>query len=237
VKGAQLPLGVQLAETASFDSFFAGPNAEAVRALETAISPAAPPRLLLFGPAQSGKSHLLQALTRLAAAVTVPCAYVPLARLIAEPAAVDALDGLDPLELVCLDDIDAVADHADWTVAVVRLLDALRARGGRCIASALAPPDRWPAALPDLRTRLAAAAVYGLKPLSDDDRVQLLQDRARARGLDLPPDAAQFLLSRLPRDAGSLVAALDRLDRALLTAQRRLTLAFVQQWLRESPGR
>jgi chromosomal replication initiation ATPase DnaA len=58
---------------------------------------------------------------------------------------------------------------------------------------------------------------------------------ARARGLELPADAARYLLSRLPRDAGSLVEALDRLDRALLSAQRRLTVAFLQQWLKEPP--
>ena len=102
------------------------------------------------------------------------------------------------------------------------------------MVSALAAPERLQLPLPDLRTRLAAAAVYGLKPLSDHDRIGLLLERARTRGLDLPEDAARHLLSRLPRDAGSLVGAVDRLDRALLTAQRKLTLSFVQQWLRTS---
>jgi len=32
------------------------------------------------------------------------------------------------------------------------------------------------------------------------------------------------------------VEALDRLDRALLSAQRRLTQGFVQQWLKDSPS-
>jgi DnaA-homolog protein len=77
--------------------------------------------------------------------------------------------------------------------------------------------------------------VYGLRPLADEDRATLLAERARARGLELPADAARYLLSRLPRDAGSLVEALDRLDRALLSAQRRLTVAFLQQWLKEPP--
>jgi DnaA-homolog protein len=241
MKGAQLPLGVQLAETASFDSFFAGPNAEAVVALQDAIAATAPPLTLVFGPAQSGRSHLLQALTRLAAALSLPCAYVPLAQLAREatthaiPDAAEALAGLDKLELVCLDDVDAVAARPEWTVGLVRLLDAVRANGGRCVASATAPPERWEAVLSDLRTRLAAAAIYGLKPLDDDDRVQLLRDRARARGLELPPDAAQLLLSRLPRDAGTLVAAVSQLDTALLSAQRRLTVAFVQQWLKDNP--
>jgi DnaA-homolog protein len=234
VKGLQLPLGVQLSDTASFETFHAGPNAEAVAALQAMLDGAAPPLLFLFGTRASGKTHLLQALTR-AGAASRACAYLPLAQLHdAEPG--EIVEGLDRADVVCLDDVDAVLDRPGWPVALLRLLDGIRAHGGRCVVTAQAPPERLAPALPDLRSRLAAAAIYGLKPLTDDDRTRVLLDRARARGLELPPDAARYLLARLPRDAGSLIGALDRLDRALLTAQRRLTLAFVQQWLRDHAG-
>jgi DnaA family protein len=233
VKGLQLPLGVQLPDTATFETWFPGPNAEAVAAVRAAADAGAPPLLLLFGPPGSGKSHLLQALTR-SGARTAASAYVPLRDLIAEGAAPsDVIDGLERAQLVCLDDVDAALSHGPWPLSLLRLLDGLRAHGGRAVVSAPSAPERLNLELPDLRTRLAAAVVYGLKPLSDHDRTGLLLERARARGLELPADAARHLLSRLPRDAGSLVQALDRLDRALLTAQRKLTLAFVQQWLRD----
>jgi len=234
VKGLQLPLGVQLPDTASFETYYAGPNAEAVAALRAAAD-GAPPLLLLYGPAGTGKSHLLQALTRVAAR-SAACAYVPLRELRAEGAGpADTLDGLEQAQLVCLDDIDAVLAQPDWMLALLRLLDALRTHGRRAVLAAPAAPERLALELPDLRTRLAQAAVYGLKPLSDHDRTGLLLERARARGLELPEDAARYLLIRLPRDPGSLVAAIDRLDRALLSAQRKLTLTFVQQWLKDSP--
>jgi DnaA-homolog protein len=231
VKGLQLPLGVQLADAASFDSYHPGPNTEVVAALRALAAGAGPPLLFLFGPPASGKTHLLQALTR-AAALTRACAYLPMAQF-ADADAAEALQGFDQADLVCIDDADALAGAATGSVALLRLLDQLRAHDGRCVVAATAPPERLGVALPDLRTRLSAAAIYGLKPLSDDDREQLLLERARARGLELPTDAARALLARLPRDAGSLVAAIDRLDRDLLSAQRRLTLAFVQQWLRQ----
>jgi DnaA-homolog protein len=232
VKGLQLPLGVQLPDTASFDTYYAGPNAEAVAALRDAA--VAPPLLLIYGPAGTGKSHLLQAIVR-AGARAVACAYVPLRELVAEGATPgDVLDGLERCALVCLDDVDAALTQPAWPLALLRLLDALRAHGGRAVIAAPAAPERLALELPDLRTRLAAGAVYGLKPLSDADRSALLLERAHARGLELPADAARQLIERLPRDAGSLVAALDRLDRDLLAAQRKLTPAFVQQWLRDS---
>lgn len=233
MKGLQLPLGVQLSDAASFETYYAGPNTEAVVALRAARAGSGPPLLFLFGPPAAGKTHLLQALTRAAAAGSA-CAYLPLARLRADGAdAGEALEGLDQADLVCLDDLEAVLDDTGWLLALLRLLDRVRAHGGRCVVAAAAPPERLALPLADLRTRLAAAAIYGLRPLTDEDRAQLLLERARARGLELPPDAARHLLSRLPRDAGSLVAAIERLDRDLLSARRRLTLAFVQQWLRE----
>lgn len=233
MRGAQLPLGVQLSDAASFESYHAGPNAELVAALRALARGAGPPLLFLFGPVGSGKSHLLQALTR-EAAHDRACAYLPLARFGAADAA-EALEGFEQADLVCVDDVDALAAAPAGALALLRLLDQLRAGGARCVLAATAPPERLGLTLSDLRTRLSAAALYGMRPLTDADREALLLERARARGLELPGDAARALLARLPRDAGSLVAALDRLDRDLLTAQRRLTLAFVQQWLRDHP--
>lgn len=232
MKGLQLPLGVQLSDAASFESWHAGPNAEVLAAFQALAAGDGPPVLLLYGPRASGRTHLLQALTRVAARARL-CAYLPLGQLAAADVA-EALEGLDRAALVCLDDVDAVLADAAGSVAVLRLVDALRAHGGHCVIAAAAPAERLGIPLADLRTRLAAAATYGLKPLDDADRERLLLERARARGLQLPADAARALLARLPRDSGSLVAAIDRLDHALLTAQRKLTLSFVQQWLKDA---
>lgn len=230
MKGVQLPLGVSLAESASFDSWFAGPNAEAVRALRAA-SAGDVPLVLLYGPAGSGKSHLLQAVVRDAAG-TRSCAYLPLAEFAAE-SPLEVTEGLELPEILCIDDADRGLGSVGWSEALLRLLDARRARGLRTIVSASAAPDRLPG-LPDLRTRLAAGATYGLKPLDDAQRGEFLRERAKARGLELPPDAADALLSKLPRDPGSLSEAIERLDRDLLSEKRKLTLSFVQQWLKRS---
>jgi DnaA family protein len=70
--------------------------------------------------------------------------------------------------------------------------------------------------------------VEPLQPLADADKAAALQRRALRRGMTLPDDVARYLLRRIPRDMGALMAALERLDRASLEAKRRLTIPFVR---------
>lgn len=227
--GAQLPLSVQLRDSAALDGFIAGPNGEVVGAIRAALRGQAPRRLLLHGASGSGRTHLLQAAVRTATDAGQRASYLSL-----NTAGVDTpqwLEGLEFYDLLALDDLDAAIRDRDWAVALARLLDTVRARDTSLLLSANQPPEYLPTALPDLRTRLSACAVFALKPLDDLGRRQFLQQRAQLRGLELADDAADYLVRRLPRDGNSLMQALDELDRASLTAQRRLTLPFVQRWL------
>jgi len=227
--GAQMPLSVQLADAASFDNFYAGPNAEAEAAVRRLAAGADRAPLLLHGPAGSGKTHLLQAAVRVAAAHGA-VAYLPLAAL--QPASAALLEGLEPATLVALDDIDLCCTGRDFALALLRLLDALRARGNSYLLASTLAADRIVATLPaDLRTRFSACAQFSLKPLDDAELGALLQARARRRGLELPNEVSEFLLRRLPRRIPTLMEALETLDRAALSAQRRLTIPFVTQVL------
>ena len=231
MKGLQLPLGVQLADRANLDNYFSGPNHEAVTALRALARPGATATLYLYGAPGSGKSHLLQGLTAMAAAGGT-AAYLPLRQFADE--APDVTEGMEQLDVVCIDDLEAIIGHPVWMLALLRLLDRLRSHGARCVVAAGAAPERLGLGLTDLVTRLHAATVYGLRPLNDADLQQLLQDRAAERGLQLAEDAGRRLLAQLPRDTGSLIAVLDSLDRDSLRAQRRLSLPFITQWLRDN---
>lgn len=234
MKGQQLSLAVSLRETSSFASFQAGPNTQAVQTLQSLLTPGAAMALLLHGPAGSGKSHLLHALVREATELKISTGYVLLASHITDPPAL--LDGLETLKLVCLDGLDEVPLPEPWLLAIVRLMDAMKARGGNLLLAARKPAHQLLLTRPDLITRVAECASFGLRPLSDEDRARLLTLRAHARGLHLPDDVAHYLLKRLARDVGSLLEAVDALDQASLSAQRRITIPFAQQVLLSRPS-
>jgi DnaA family protein len=222
----QLALHIGLRDSSVFASYFAGVNAGTCSALSGLRAGQGPVCVFIHGVAGTGKTHLLQALCAAAAARGEACAYLPLVEL--DSFGPEVLSGCGELPYVCIDDVELMAGRRDWERALFALHQQLEERGGRLIAASTAPPGAIGFTLADLASRLAGGLVLTLRPLDDAEQIAALQLRAHLRGFDLPDDAAQYLVRRLPRDMASLCAFLDELDRASLVAQRRLTLPFVR---------
>lgn len=221
MKGTQLALSVALSDRQDFEHFHPGPNGTVVRTLRDLLDSGHGSSLLLHGPAGSGKSHLVQALLKEAKESQLSAATL------------DASDlerpqrGLETSALLCCDGLDAEPLTDASALALIRLLDARKSRAVATLITCRKPAAQLVLPRPDLTTRLAAFASFGLKPLSDDDRIELLRLRASSRGLHLSHEVAQYLLKHLARDIGALLTAIDTLDAASLAAQRRLTVPFV----------
>ena len=225
----QLPLQVGPSDQAVFGNFLAGPNAALVHTLEEIAGLRSRSMLWMWGPPQSGRSHLLQATVNAADSVGQRAAYLPLHPSAQLPLA--AMEGMGDLDVICLDDADAIAGDPDWELALFRLFERLRQRGARLVAAAGKAPLHAGFRLQDLASRFSSGATFRVHPLADDDKILALQQRAQWRGFELPEDTALYLLSRLDRHMGSLFAVLDRLDREALAAQKRLTVPFVRSVL------
>jgi len=228
----QLPLGVRLPDRALFESFLPGRNAEALAHVRALAGGEARGAAWLSGPEGAGKTHLLQA-TCAAASAQRRAGYLPLAELAA--LGIRVLEGLGQLDCLCLDDVDRVAGELAWERGLFGLLRDIEDAGGALLAAARTPPALLPWALPDLGSRLAAGAVFALRPLDEAEQHAALELRARLRGLELPEETWQWLRRRYPRDMRALYTLLDTLDTAALAAQRRLTVPFIRDVLRSAP--
>jgi DnaA family protein len=221
-----MALPLRLADHAVFESFLATGNEALVATLIGFATGTGGQGCWLWGPSATGKTHLLQATCDKAGDRSV---YIPLRMLI--DAGPEVLDGLASRELICIDDMDAVAGDPAWEQALFSLCNEVLDADRSLVVSAAMSSRECPIELPDLQSRLARLATFQLHALSDDERVKALQLRARHRGLDLPDETARFLLSRSRRDMASLYGLLDRLDSEALRAKRRLTIPFVKEVL------
>ena len=144
----------------------------------------------------------------------------------------EILQGLDNYDLVCLDDIDAIAGHRDWEEAIFDLFNRLTEKNvSKLLITACAPPKQIPFILPDLASRLTWGQVYQLKELSDEDKLKALQLRAQLSGFELSTEVGLFLLKRVNRDMRTLFSLMEKFEVATLAQQRKLTIPFIKNIL------
>lgn len=227
MSASQLVLGVKLRDDARFDNFHGDRNAAAATHLREACGQPVPvPVIAVCGDADTGKSHLLQAVCHLAEQRQQGAVCVSVEELL--PFGPEALAGLENQSVICLDDLDLIAGLESWEEAVFHLYNRVNDRGSLMVVSLSEVPGEVPFLLPDLISRLRHGLTIQLGINRDDDRLRILMARAEQRGLVLGDDVAAFILRRAPRKLADLLAMLDRLDENSLRAQRRLTIPFVK---------
>lgn len=220
----QLPLALRFPTDQRFAGFVGG--ALVVDALQRAARGEARDWILLAGPATSGKTHLLLATAAAASEHSRRVAYLPLQH--ARGHLRDLLAGQEQAELVALDGLDAVAREREDEVALFDFHNRARAAGAVVLYAARESAAHLGVELPDLRSRLGQCLQLALAPLDEDGRREVLRRRAEARGLVLDEPVLDYLFRRVGRDLGSLTSLLERLDRASLAAQRRITVPFLR---------
>lgn len=230
--GRQPALDLKFEPSPGFDNFIADANVEVVSILQGLLHEPVVHFIHLWGQPGSGKSHLLQALCTRAREKGHSAAWLPLQSLVpVQPAS--SLHGLESLDFLALDGLDALQDAPEWQEALYGLYNGVRQAGGFLISASRLKLDQLQLSLPDLRSRLNWGPGYRLLPISDAAKAQALQQRARERGLELPDDSLNYLLHRYSRNLGDLMQLLEQLDLASLEERRRLSLPFVRQWLLE----
>ncbi len=224
----QLPLALRYPPDQRLDTLVA-PDA-ALRPLLAAFAASSTRQsLFIAGPSGTGKTHVAIAVCAEAERRGKRAFYLP-ARSAAGRLA-DALTALHDYDLVAIDGVDDVAGDREDEIALFDLHNRMHDGHRRLLYTANAWPDELPLTLPDLHSRLAQCTRVALSPLDDAGRHDMLQLRAARRGLQMDAAAIDWLLRRVDRDLPALTALLDRLDRASLASQRRVTVPFVRQLL------
>lgn len=224
----QLPLAWRAPSDARLETFLHAPDG-AIGLVDALVRGAAEDWVYIAGPAGTGKSHLLLGACARADGLGARAVYLSLAQ--ARGRVRDALEAIEGDVLVALDDVHAIVGTRDDEVALFDAHNRLRAVGARVIYAADVGPDGLSLTLPDLRSRLSQCTRIALDPLDEAGRREVMLARAQRRGLVLEPAALDWLFRRVERDLAGLTALLDRLDRASLAAQRKVTVPFLRQVL------
>ncbi|HEX4780933.1 MAG TPA: DnaA regulatory inactivator Hda [Usitatibacter sp.] len=212
----QLLLDFTQAPAPTFANFVPGGNAELAHAVEAAVRGDPPERVMyLWGESGAGKTHLLKAFAQAGA----PRArYVP---------ARDFMDAAGAA-VFAVDDVEQLTDAEQ-----VSLFNAFNERTFDFLLVAARAAPRDVGLRRDLATRLATGLTYRVLPLTDEEKRAALAAHAKARGFAIPEEVTAYLLTHARRDMGSLIGALDSLDRYSLQTGRPITVPLLKQALQQ----
>lgn len=223
----QLTLRLTPHEIFKIDNFIYENN-ELAQVVNTFCRDKKPDFLYLWGDVGVGKTHLSLAIAEQLQMRGKQANYINLQEVRATTQA-EVLPSLINSNVVCLDDLQAICGEADWEEALFHCFNRLREQDHKLLICATQNPAQLPIKLPDLRSRLATGLIYQLPSMTDALKQQALITHAQSRGLILSEEVAQYLLRHYSRDMPSLMLVMQKLDKASLQAQRRLTIPFVRE--------
>lgn len=240
----QFALDISHTPRASLENYLPGKDLELLTTLQTlssswkqkAINTGSNPLnhrwIYWWGPDGSGRSHLLNAMIHAAEDAQLdsfslspdePTSWVRLEEKL------PALSQSDAPSIITVDDVNRLDERL--VGSLFRILNEIQSSKNVHIfmAGNVAPANLT--LREDLRTRLGWGLIFQTPLLSDDEKIQALEQAAKARGLNLSPDVLPWLFSRFYRDMPNLMALIDALDAYSLETKRAVTLPLVRELL------
>jgi chromosomal replication initiation ATPase DnaA len=205
----------ELAEPFTVEDFCPAPSNAAARDWLARPDAWSNARLVLWGEAGCGKTHLLH--------------------LWAQARQAQIFNGsvlhgvIRPIGPVAVDDADLAPEPA----ALLHLLNAAAEEGFPVLLTSRQPPARIGYKLADLTSRLRASANAEIRPPEDELLEALLTRLAAVRQLSLPIPVRNLLLLHLPRAPGFYREAVARLDRLAMDHGARITRPMAAAMLAE----
>ncbi len=225
----QIPLPLMPLRDNRFENFVSGPNQRTGRGLEKHAR-TSPVQLFSCPAAEgSGKTHLLNALCVGTRERQGRAFYLALKRLPND--AIASLQGLEKLDLVCVDDLHVIAGDGAWEEALFHCFNRIREANGRLLVSSRERLSALELGLPDLASRLAWGLRLQLQPLADHDKMAVINLHSDVLGLSLPEDVQQYLLKHHDRSMAALIHTVESLHQAALTLKRRITVPLAREVL------
>lgn len=224
----QLILPIKLNDEATFDNLIVGNNQALIDSLQNNISINKGCSYYLWGDSGLGKTHILQASCHYLHSMDKNAWYISLSDLSLTP---EILSDLPAMDLVCIDDIDAVCGQFNWEEKLFDFFNIMQERNLKMIFAGKYHIQNLNIRLKDLESRLKWGLQYTIYPLNDEEKSQAFLQRAKNKGLEITQEVVQFLLNRCSRNMRDLFDILEQLDKASYEKKRRITIPFIKDVL------
>jgi DnaA family protein len=224
----QIPLQLEPSRENRFEDFVSGPNAAVVESLQGVVGES-DKLLFLSGPEGTGKTHLLNAACLAAREQGSTAFYAGLRSM--PQGSQQLLDGLEKVDLVCIDDLHHIAGNNAWEEALFHCLNRIRAEQGRIVITSRQRLSAMTIELPDLHSRLQWGLRMQLQVLEEKDKMSVVERYAASLGIEIPIEVGRYLIRHSSRNLASLLNMVGRLQQAAFISKRRITVPLAREVL------
>jgi chromosomal replication initiation ATPase DnaA len=213
----QLPLVLDHRPASAREDLVVGTSNRAAVALIDRWPDWPAPVLVVAGPPGSGKTHLGRAWAEMTGARRLDAASL------SPGDAVEAAAGG-----VFVDDADRPGLNEN---GLFHLINAVRSAGSTMLLTARRFPGAWGVDLPDLASRLKAAALVEIDEPDDALLSAVIVKLFADRQVEVEAHVVQYLVRRIERSVATAAAIVERLDRAALEEKSRISRALAARVL------
>lgn len=211
----QLPLDLAHVEARSRDDLVTTPaNMRAVALVESWPDWPAPV-VVLIGPAGSGKTHLAEIWRGVSGAMPVSATAIDAEAIAAAERGPVLIDDAD----------DALCDETGF----FHLINTARAAHTHLLLTARHTPSAWGLRLPDLLSRLRAAATVEISAPDDMLLSAVITKLFADRQVTVEPHVVEFVLRRIERSLSAARLVVERLDRLALERKAKVSRALAAE--------
>ncbi len=228
---AQLILPIGVDDVSGIDNFVDTPNSTLLAYLKRQLSQRANGEfdsysgVYLWGEAGSGKSHLLAAMSQWVKQNSGKTVWLEAGHTWV-PRSGGALS-----RVYLLDDVESFITEPTAERDFLTLIERIKQQNAMLLLTAERPVKKLEIALDDLSSRLGALECFELLALREQEKREVLRQRAHQRGIVLSEEVLNWLFTHTARDLGMLLDFLEQIDVQSLSQKRRVTIPLIKSIL------
>ena len=183
--------------------------------------------LFLYGISGTGKSFLLQSLCNYYTDCKKTSLYIPINEV--KNFGSDFLDSLEELDLICIDEIDSIAEDDNWEIAIFNLINNCLISKTRLIFCSQFNPSTINFNLTDLYSRIRKIDHIELLPVSERNLREALKFITDINSYEIGDNEINYLMTHSKRSIANLVRIIDDLDQLSLQLKRKITIPLIKE--------
>lgn len=232
---SQIALPLSFDRQFSFENYFTDSASFVVASLKALIEGTEESIVVLWGGVDSGKTHLLNSGALFAREHSLDFQLYDGWQLRdCDPSQFEDIDNNNLV--LAIDNLDALCGHRIWEETFYRLINQSRELGSRLLFSLSTKPQDLSCELADFQSRLNWGLLLELPGYSDIDTQRIVKSRAELLGIELSREVLAYLLTHFSRRLSDQIQILQILDKASLTAQKKVTIPLIKKLLLDNPS-